>query len=438
MCPMKSREVLDRVAAVLQRQPRPLAPEVASSFVQEFLARREAFLELAATHGSPLYVLEPQALRDRAHRFIQAFAQELPQSRAYYAVKSNHHPAVVRTLVETGLGLDVSSGAELELALESGATDIVFSGPGKTDDELRLAVDHRDRTTVLLDSLSELHRLERVADTASDRVRSGVRLTVDERGGWRKFGIPLAALADLMAASETCPHVRVCGLQFHCSWNRDAARQVNFITRLGRTLGRLPDEQRSRIEFVDVGGGFWPSQGEWLQRSATPEGRLRQAVIPDETPEPGSFQLPAAAIEQFAGRIGEACRQHLFGQVQCAIWFEPGRWLCHDAMHLLLTVIDKKSDDLVITDGGTNAVGWERFEHDYFPVINLTRPALTERPCHVMGSLCTPHDFWGYTYHGAGIEEQDVLLIPTQGAYTYSLRQEFIKPLPRVVTLITG
>jgi len=51
--PMKSREVLDRVAAVLQRQPRPLAPQVASSFVQEFLARRETFLELAATHGSP-------------------------------------------------------------------------------------------------------------------------------------------------------------------------------------------------------------------------------------------------------------------------------------------------------------------------------------------------------------------------------------------------
>jgi len=104
-------------------------------------------------------------------------------------------------------------------------------------------------------------------------------------------------------------------------------------------------------------------------------------------------------------------------------------------MHILLTVIDRKGDDIVITDGGTNAVGWERFENDYFPVINLTRPALTERPCYVLGSLCTPHDVWGYFYHGQDIRPGDVLLIPTQGAYTYSLRQEFIKPLPKTVAL---
>ena len=90
---------------------------------------------------------------------------------------------------------------------------------------------------------------------------------------------------------------------------------------------------------------------------------------------------------------------------------------------------------MVITDAGTNAVGWERFEHAYFPVINLSRPGTKQHACHVMGSLCTPHDYWGYTYHGDGIEEGDVLLIPAQGAYTYSLRQRFIKPLPAVSVL---
>ena len=104
-------------------------------------------------------------------------------------------------------------------------------------------------------------------------------------------------------------------------------------------------------------------------------------------------------------------------------------------MHLVLKVVDVKSPDLVITDGGTNAVGWERFEHDYFPVINLTQPGLTEHPCLVLGSLCTPHDVWGFSYHGYGIAEGDVLLVPDQGAYTYSLRQEFIKPLPGTAIL---
>ena len=100
-----------------------------------------------------------------------------------------------------------------------------------------------------------------------------------------------------------------------------------------------------------------------------------------------------------------------------------------------MTVVDVKGGDLAITDAGTNAVGWERFEHDYFPVINLSRPALDERPCLVLGSLCTPHDVWGDGCHGASLEPGDVLLIPDQGAYTYSLRQDFIKPLPGVASL---
>jgi len=104
-------------------------------------------------------------------------------------------------------------------------------------------------------------------------------------------------------------------------------------------------------------------------------------------------------------------------------------------MHILLTVVDKKAEDLVIVDGGTNIVGWERFETDYFPVINLSRPSLMERSSLIFGSLCTPHDVWGYGYFGDGIEPGDILMVPSQGAYTYSLRQSFIKPLAQVFPL---
>ena len=102
-------------------------------------------------------------------------------------------------------------------------------------------------------------------------------------------------------------------------------------------------------------------------------------------------------------------------------------------MHILLQVIDRKADDLVITDGGINMVGWERYEADYCPIINLSRPSLDEKECLVAGSLCTPHDIWGYSYFGEEIQSGDILLIPDQGAYTYSLRQQFIKPLPAVI-----
>ena len=146
--------------------------------------------------------------------------------------------------------------------------------------------------------------------------------------------------------------------------------------------------------------------------------------------------VPSMPIEHFAKELSAVFNKYIFTQIpECTIYLEPGRWICHESMHLVLSVVDKKAKDIVITDAGTNTVGWERYEQDYFPVINLTRPALKEHPCMIFGSLCTPHDLWGYNYFGESIEPGDVLLIPTQGAYTYSLRQEFIKPLPEQVIL---
>jgi diaminopimelate decarboxylase len=65
----------------------------------------------------------------------------------------------------------------------------------------------------------------------------------------------------------------------------------------------------------------------------------------------------------------------------------------------------------------------------------MSRPSLDERPCMIAGSLCTPHDIWGWSYFGEDIQPGDILLLPNQGAYTWSLRQEFIKPLAKVITI---
>jgi diaminopimelate decarboxylase len=213
----------------------------------------------------------------------------------------------------------------------------------------------------------------------------------------------------------------------------DPSGQTRFIRRVGEMLALMPKSHLAAIEFVDIGGGYWPPLGEWLHPVGTPRGKLEEAIAPSEEPPRTHHCVPAASIEEFARQIGEAVRVHLFPHTQCRILLEPGRWIVHDGMHILVTVVDRKADDLVITDAGTNTVGWERYETDYFPVINLSRPDLSEHPCYILGSLCTPHDVWGYAYFGSDIQPGDRLLIPSQGAYTYSLRQHFIKPLPNVV-----
>ncbi|MDD4051283.1 MAG: alanine racemase [candidate division Zixibacteria bacterium] len=427
--------LLKRAAEMLRQESPRMDRQELVAFVRTFLHRREAFLDINRRHGSPLYIIDEQALLDRAGQFGDAFRREIPGIRLFYALKSNHHPAIASRLVGTGMGLDVSSGVELTTALAIADAMIIFSGPGKLPSELALAVAHADRVTVLIDSFGELARLEQAAGDAGVIIQAGVRLTIDERGLWRKFGIPLADLERFLTEAAVCRHVAVKGLQFHSSWNMNPDNQIAFITRVGAALQALPKKKRARISFVDIGGGYWPMAGEWLQAAGTPEGRLRQMIAPETAATGVSYRYVSTPIEIFARRLGETVKSELLSRVDCTIYTEPGRWLCHDAMHILLTVIDKKGDDLVITDGATNAIGWERFETDYFPVINLSRPDEQERPGLVLGSLCTPHDVWGYGYYGSDIQPGDVLLIPAQGAYTYSLRQNFIKPLPETVVM---
>lgn len=404
-------------------------------FVQSFLDRRELFLGAVSQEGSPLYLIDTDALKKRAGQFRQAFDSVRSEVRVYYAVKSNNHPVISNTLVAEGFGLDVSSGLELQQALQTGAKDIVFSGPGKLPDELTLAVEHPDRVTVLVDSFAELDKLESITKKLSTSIKIGIRITTDDNGLWKKFGIPLSQLSHFMDRASQCDLIDFRGIQFHISWSLNAEAQVIFITRLCSELRSLNPSYRARIRFIDVGGGFWPEQGEWLQAAATPNGLYRSALGDDSIKGLEHFKRPACTIRDFATHISAVLRNQLPEEMNPAICLEPGRWLSNESMHVLLTVADKKSHDVVITDGGINAIGWERFESDYFPVINLSRPALEEHECLVAGSLCTPHDLWGYSYFGEDIKEGDVLLIPNQGAYTYSLRQNFIKPIPKCVTL---
>lgn len=426
---------LSKAKEILQNKTPRMDQEQLTFFVQEFIDQRERYMDLTKEYGSPLYVFDEEALIRRAKQFREAFRVCLPQSEFFYALKSNDHPFLIQTLTAQGYGMDVSSGKELLQAIAQGSGNIIFSGPGKTNAELELACNYAERVIVLVDSFGELERLHQVCVLQKVVMRIGVRLMVEENGLWRKFGIPLRELNKFGKQAQALPMVTLCGLQFHSSWNHTPDKQVGFLKQLGDVLASLGADIIDQINFVDIGGGYWPTCGEWMQPSATPEGKLRQSIEPKLVEEMDHYCLPAKPIEVFATQIADAVKQHLCPYLKCSIHLEPGRWISHEAMHIVLTVIDKKADDVVIADAGGNIIGWERFELDYFPVINLSRPGLEEHPCMVFGSLCTPHDIWGYSYFGEGIEPGDVLLMPTQGAYTYSLRQEFIKDLPKEIIM---
>ena len=418
----------EAVRKLLNKRTPVLPDKMIKKCVRKVHKMSDIFHEAREKFGSPLYFLDIPSLNERAERFLSVFSEAFGDFLPFFAMKSCNHPYIIQTLAGMGFGIDVSSGRELETAISCGAEKIVFSGPAKTMTELELAVRHSDRVTILCDSFTELNKLTVIGKP----IRVGVRLTTENNPLWRKFGIQHDELEQFINMAEnSC--VTFCGIQFHSSWNLNPDNHVELIRNLGKTIQKLPKDHKKRIEFIDIGGGYWPEEGEWILADTAEEMKLNKQLLNQPCDPLDHRYLPATDISTYADALSAAFNEHILPYAGCRVFAEPGRFVAHGAIHMLLTVEDIKQPDIAITDGATNMLGWERYEMDYFPVINVSQISETEYPMMVLGSLCTPHDVWGYAYHGGGMSIGDLLIIPDQGAYTYSLRQNFIKEIPESV-----
>ncbi len=436
--------VLDLAAAqerVLRLLRAPfVAPETDLHHIaRDVLARREEVLACLQDQPTPCYVFDPVGFANALAEFRQTFDRQLPRHHSFFAVKSNPHPRVLEAAVRHGFGLDVSSGRELSQALSFPDCPIVFSGPAKSQDDHERALAHSDRVTVHLDSFRELRNLAATAEQRRKPIRAGVRVSPQGHGAWSKFGIPLSDLPRFLRLAWESPWLQLEGVQFHLSWNRDPRPYVDSLSALAQVLTTLEPAERARLRFIDIGGGFRPHRTEGYFPSDHPQGSLL-ATAADHFDEVCEFTAPhfvkdSVPLSAYAEAIGEAVRQRIAPLGDFAIYTEPGRIVATFAMHIALRVVDRKSDDLVIVDGGIHMVGWERYLQIYHPVVNLTHPAERELAVRIGGSLCDCEDVFGRTCYASQIDEGDILLIPYQGAYSYTSAQNFIRDIPPVISL---
>ncbi|MGH3455017.1 MAG: diaminopimelate decarboxylase, partial [Nocardioidaceae bacterium] len=117
--------------------------------------------DLAAEFGTPVLVVAEDALRARAREYIDGMATRWPNSRVVFASKAFPCTAVQRVMVDEGLGLDVAGGGEILTALKAGVdpAQVVLHGNAKTDEEIRIAVEHR-LGLVVVDNANDVDRLE--------------------------------------------------------------------------------------------------------------------------------------------------------------------------------------------------------------------------------------------------------------------------------------
>ena len=325
--------------------------------------------------GTPVWVYSAVALRRRYRMLADALSQAGLDADIHYAMKANDRLAVLRLLSREGAGADVVSEGELRRAREAGipANRIVYSGVGKSERELRLAV-AEDIAQINVESAEELQMLSGIAAAAGRLARVALRVNPDVDAGTHakittglaqnKFGVAFDEGIALYRHAASLPGVEPVGLAVHIG------SQVLSLAPYRAAYGRLAEmvrglrEQGLTVRGVDCGGGL--------------------GIPYRDEPAP----LPGA----LAGAIRGA-----FHNLDVRIAIEPGRWLVGPAGVLLSSVILVKQaggSRFVVLDAAMNDLirpamydAW----HGIVAVSAVDAVAPTE-PADVVGPVCETGD----------------------------------------------
>lgn len=405
--------------------------------IKRALDKRNLFLESIKRFGTPQYILDEAELREKATFFIKTFREYIPNSEFFYAFKSNDLPYLVKVLKYAGYNADVGSLFELQLALKLGFEKIIFTSPGKSIEELKLAI--ANNVIINIDNEDELERIEGLGSA----VKVSLRINSDEEvmQRWSKFGIKLENLKKVISGIK---NLELVGLHFHCSWNAAPKRYCENIKLIGTYLkNNFSLEFLSKLKFLDIGGGIYPEDQATLMKFSYKADLVEMIKeFSDRRAEfdPYKFYIEKVdPLEKFGKEISACLEKYIFNlNKEIKIYFEPGRYLNTNSTVILVKVIAEKENS-VIVDGGINLIGGMDFaEYLFAPIVDLSNPSFKLNKKIVYGPLCTPNDLWGYSYFGGGISKGDVLAVLQQGSYNFSRAWRFLKETAPYVVIKDG
>lgn len=440
LLPKKQKEAaLRHIRGILNT---PLPEEDRSPILQAVRVarqRRDLLLRAAEHVGTPCYVLSEGDLVGQAHRVCEAFDTLDTRAEVFYAYKANDLPCLCQRLHREGIGAEVVSELELRLALELKCDRILFNGPAKSDDELRLAARHADRVWLHVDHSNEVKRIGRLKLRARQPIRVAVRIDPGPEigGAWRKFGVPPETAVKVIRQILRTPGLKWEGLHGHLSWNTTPEPYAKLVRIFAHVIKSLSRNERRHLRYVDVGGGFYPP-GEGVRLPELPAGQaalLAEAESGKRLTTRRVFFPKAADIDQYACRIDQAMKEDILSIAgvppDVVVRLEPGRWLVNNAVGIVTTVVTKKGTNTVFVDGGIHLTHDGRMQGEYHAVANLSRPGRSarERACRVFGPMCDPLDCWGDTCWGSAPRVGDHLWIANMGAYGSSSSMRFLFPL---------
>lgn len=390
-------------------------------------------VKLAQDYGTPLYVLDEAALRERAREYRQAFSRYLPGSEVIYAGKALLNTAICRIMAEENLALDVVSGGELYTALVAAfpTEKIYFHGNNKSRQELAMALDHRVGR-IVVDSFYELKLLQELAAARNTVANILVRITPGVEPNTHsyiqtgqfdsKFGFPLGTKDTLAAieAADQMPNLRLWGL--HCHIGSQIFGLESFVTAtkvMVRFLAEIKESLGLEIMELDLGGGLGiryhdgnepPSLGEYAKA-------LGEAICESCT----ELELPIPKI-----------------------MVEPGRSIVGEAGTTLYTVGSIKDIPgvrrYVAVDGGmADNPRVTLYQAVYEACLANKAKDEPKELVTIAGKCCESGDMLIKDIMLPPAEPGDVLAVFATGAYNYSMASNYNHlPRPAMVTVYKG
>ncbi len=374
--------------------------------------------ELAARHGTPLYVYSQETL---ARRFqdLQAALQPL-EHRICYAVKANSNLAVLRVLARLGAGFDIVSEGELRRVIAAGgeAGRCVFAGVGKTEREIEFAL-RRGVYCLNAESEGELARINRVAARLGRIAPVAVRINpnVDAHthakittGTYEnKFGVPFEQVEGVYARAARLKNLRLRGAQTHIGSQLTEVRPFEAAVRklgpLARTL-----KERHGLEFFSVGGGLGIVYEPALASGAA-----------------GWWDSPAARGLLTAARYAARLKP-LLEATGLKILLEPGRFIAGNAGILVTRVEYVKhtgKKTFVIVDAAMNDLIRPALYDAWHEIVPVRRRGGPKAASDVVGPVCESSDYFCKDRPLPKMREGDYLAVLSAGAYGFAMASNY-------------
>jgi len=362
------------------------------------------FKQLATEYKTPLYVYDFDYMKAQYSELKEAFKGR--KSILAYAVKANSNLSVVKHFAKMGSGADCVSIGEVRRAFMAGipAYKIIFSGVGKSDDEIREAIE-KDILYINVESAAELDRVEMIARELKTKSRISIRVNpnIDPKTHPyistglhdNKFGVDLSTAKRMYIMANNSEYLDPVGIHFHIGSQLTELEPIRESAEIVADLVRSLQTIKIELKFFDIGGGLGIKYDD------------------ETTIKPYDY---AQAI------LG--CLTALDLTILC----EPGRFLTANAGYFVSKVLYEKQNGakkFVVIDGAMNDLLRPALYSAYHKIEAITDATSEPRPVDIVGPVCESGDFFAKDYPLPELNHNDLIVVHSAGAYGFGMGSNY-------------